>query len=222
MKLGISGALTRRFITSPLTPLLLLAAILIGLFATVTISREEDPPIHVPFVDIVVNTDGLRAADAVELATKPLETILRGVPGVEHIYSTTVDNQVTVTARFVVGTNEDDAVLRVNDKIRANIDRIPIGIPEPLVIGHGIERQTVSGQRGILVVALLDPQAEVDFVACQAGKPEGGEFGAQRPESHQAGLHGRGCGGVVSRAKRLPRPPGAPGVPVALADVMHV
>ena len=139
MKLGISGALTRRFITSPLTPLLLLAAILIGLFATVTISREEDPPIHVPFVDIVVNTDGLRAADAVELATKPLETILRGVPGVEHIYSTTVDNQVTVTARFVVGTNEDDAVLRVNDKIRANIDRIPIGIPEPLVIGHGID-----------------------------------------------------------------------------------
>ena len=139
MKLGISGALTRRFITSPLTPLLLLAAILIGLFATVTISREEDPPIHVPFVDIVVNTDGLRAADAVELATKPLETILRGVPGVEHIYSTTVDNQVTVTARFVVGTNEDDAVLRVNDKIRANIDRIPIGIPEPLVSGHGID-----------------------------------------------------------------------------------
>ena len=43
-----------------------------------------------------------------------------------------------VTARFLVGTNEDDAVLRVHDKIRANIDRIPIGIPEPLIVGRGI------------------------------------------------------------------------------------
>ena len=43
-----------------------------------------------------------------------------------------------VTARFVVGTNEDDAVLRVNDKIGANLDRIPIGIPPPLVVGRGI------------------------------------------------------------------------------------
>jgi len=58
---------------------------------------------------------------------------------VEHVYSSTVDNHLTVTARFVVGTNEDAAVLRVNDKIRANLDRIPIGIPEPLVVGHGIE-----------------------------------------------------------------------------------
>jgi multidrug efflux pump subunit AcrB len=139
MKLGISGALTQRFIRSPLTPLFLIAALLAGSIALMTIPREEDPQIHVPMVDVVVNADGLKAGDAVELVTKPLETILRAIPGVEHIYSTTVDNQVTVTARFVVGTNEDDAVLKVNDKIRANLDRIPIGIPEPLVVGHGID-----------------------------------------------------------------------------------
>jgi multidrug efflux pump subunit AcrB len=39
----------------------------------------------------------------------------------------------------MVGTNEDDAVLRVNDKIRANLDRIPIGIQPPLIVGHGID-----------------------------------------------------------------------------------
>jgi multidrug efflux pump subunit AcrB len=139
MKLGISGALTQLFIRSPLTPLFLIAAIMAGSIALITIPREEDPQIHVPMVDVVVNADGLKASDSVELITKPLETILRAIPGVEHIYSTTVDNQVTVTARFVVGTNEDDAVLKVNDKIRANLDRIPIGIPEPLVVGHGID-----------------------------------------------------------------------------------
>ncbi len=89
-------------------------------------------------VDIRVNADGLKAADAVELVTKPLESIVKGINSVEHVYSQTVDDRVMVTARFKVGTNADDAILRVHDKVRANIDRIPVGIPEPLIIGRGI------------------------------------------------------------------------------------
>ena len=139
MNLGISGRLTRAFIRSPLTPLFLLAALAAGLVATLTIPREEDPQIHVPMVDVMVAANGLKAADAAELITKPLETILKAIPGVEHIYSETQDDQVMVTARFVVGTNEDSAVVRVNDKIRANIDRIPVGIPPPMIVGRGID-----------------------------------------------------------------------------------
>ncbi|GAN80880.1 efflux RND transporter permease subunit [Acidocella aminolytica] len=139
MKLGISGALTKRFINSPLTPLFLIAALMAGLIALATIPREEDPQIHVPMVDIIVNTDGLKASDATELVTKPLEVVLRSIPGIEHIYSSTQDNHVLVTARFVVGTNEDKAVLLVNDKIRDNLNRIPIGIPPPLIVGRGID-----------------------------------------------------------------------------------
>ncbi len=138
MKLGISGRLTRAFIGSPLTPLFLLAALAAGLLAVLTIPRDEDPQIHVPMVNVMVQANGLKAADAAELITKPLETILKTIPGIDHIYSETEDDQVLVTARFDVGTNEDAAVLRVNDKIRANMDRIPLGIPPPLVIGRGI------------------------------------------------------------------------------------
>jgi multidrug efflux pump subunit AcrB len=139
MKLGISGRLTRTFIRSPLTPLILLATLAAGLVAVLTIPRDEDPQIHVPMVDVMVTANGLKAADAAELITKPLETILKTIPGIEHIYSETEDDQVLVTARFVVGTNEDAAVLRVSDKIRANMDRIPIGIPPPLIVGRGID-----------------------------------------------------------------------------------
>ncbi|PPQ27729.1 efflux RND transporter permease subunit [Rhodopila globiformis] len=138
MNLGLSGRLTKATLRSPLTPLFLLAALAVGLIAILTIPREEDPQIHVPMVDVMVSTNGLHAADAAELVTKPLETILTAIPGVEHIYSQTQDDQVMVTARFVVGTNEDDAVLRVNNKIGNNLDRIPIGIPRPLVVGRGI------------------------------------------------------------------------------------
>jgi multidrug efflux pump subunit AcrB len=138
VKLGLSGRLTQATIRSPLTPLFLLAALAVGLIALLTIPREEEPQISVPMVDIWVNADGLKAPDAVELVTKPLETIIKGIDGVEHVYSQTVDDRVLVTARFLVGTNADDAILRVHEKIRANLDRIPVGIPEPLIVGRGI------------------------------------------------------------------------------------
>ncbi|MGO9135830.1 MAG: efflux RND transporter permease subunit [Methylovirgula sp.] len=138
MKLGISGFLTKATITSPLTPLFLLAALAMGLVALFAIPREEEPQISVPMVDITVQANGLKAADAVELVTKPLEAIIKGINGVEHVYSQTQDDQVMVTARFLVGTRADDAILRVHEKIRANMDRIPIGIPDPLIVGRGI------------------------------------------------------------------------------------
>ncbi|RST81166.1 efflux RND transporter permease subunit [Aquibium carbonis] len=139
MPLGIAGGLTRAFISSPLTPLFLIAAFAFGLIALMTLPREEEPQISVPMVDIRVDAAGLKAEDAVKLVTEPLETIVKGIDGVEHVYSQTQDDGVLVTARFIVGTSSDAAVLRVHDKVRANLDRIPVGVPEPLIVGRGID-----------------------------------------------------------------------------------
>lgn len=137
--LGIAGRLTRASIASPLTPLLLLASLAMGLIALTALPREEEPQISVPLVDILVRADGLRAVDAVKLITEPLEAIIMGLDQVEHVYSDSRDDQVMVTARFLVGVSADTAILRVRDKILANLDRIPVGIPEPLVVGRGID-----------------------------------------------------------------------------------
>ncbi|TIP50299.1 MAG: efflux RND transporter permease subunit, partial [Mesorhizobium sp.] len=120
-------------------PLFLLAALALGLVALITLPREEEPQISVPMVDIHVQANGLKAEDAVKLVTEPLETIVKSIDGVEHVYSQTVDDGALVTARFKVGTSSDAAVLRVHDKVRANLDRIPVGIPEPLIVGRGID-----------------------------------------------------------------------------------
>jgi multidrug efflux pump subunit AcrB len=151
VNLGLSGHLTQATIRSPLTPLFLLAAFVVGLIALLTIPREEEPQISVPMVDIRVNADGLKAPDAVELVTKPLEAIVKGIDGVEHVYSQSVDDRVMVTARFLVGTSADDAILRVHEKMRANMDRIPVGISEPLIVGRGINDVAV-------VVLTLSPK----------------------------------------------------------------
>ena len=137
--LGMAGALTRAFIASPLTPLFLLAAFAFGMVALLTLPREEEPQISVPMVDIMLSAPGLKAEDAVKLVSEPLETIVKSIDGVEHVYSQTSDNKVMVTARFIVGTQTDSAILRVHDKVRANLDRIPVGIPEPMIVGRGID-----------------------------------------------------------------------------------
>ena len=66
MNLGLSGRLTQATIRSPLTPLFLLASLAVGLIALAVIPREEEPQISVPMVDIRINADGLKAADAVD------------------------------------------------------------------------------------------------------------------------------------------------------------
>ena len=154
MKHGLADFLTRSTIQSPLTPLFLFAALALGLTALLSIPREEEPQISVPMVDIRVQADGLAATDAVELVTKPLEEIVKAISGVEHVYSESYDDQVVVTARFLVGTSADDAILRVHEKLRANFDRIPVGIPEPLIVGRGINDVAI-------VVATLSPAPDV-------------------------------------------------------------
>ena len=155
MNRGIAGRLTENFIASPLTPLFLLASLALGLVALITLPREEEPQISVPMVDMHVVADGLRAEDAVKLVTEPLETIVKSIDGVEHVYSHTEDDRTVVTARFLVGTSADAAILRVHEKIRANFDRIPVGIPEPLIVGRGIDDVAI-------VVVTLAPAAETE------------------------------------------------------------
>lgn len=138
VNLGISGRLTRATINSPLTPLMLLAALIVGFLALLAIPREEEPQISVPMVDIQVMAPGYSASDAVELVGVPLETIVKSVDGVEHVYTQAEDDGVMVTARFLVGSNAEDAATRINEKLAANMHRVPPGIPAPQVTVRGI------------------------------------------------------------------------------------
>src|SRR5208282_4726453 len=79
--------------------------------------------------------------------------IVKGINGVEHVYSQTQDDRTVVTARFFVGTDEDTAVLRIHEKVRANIGDLPKGIPEPLIIGRGINDVAI-------IVLTLSAQAD--------------------------------------------------------------
>ena len=137
--LGASGRLARAFIASPLTPLLIIAAIALGSFAVIALPREEEPQIVVPMIDIFVDMPGASSAEIEQRVTQPLEKLLWEIPGIEYLYSTSSPGRSMVVARFLVGEDETAALVRLNQKLTANADRIPPGVIGPLVKARSID-----------------------------------------------------------------------------------
>ncbi|MBS1810642.1 MAG: efflux RND transporter permease subunit, partial [Acidobacteria bacterium] len=138
-EIGLAGKVARAFINSKLTPLVIAASILLGLGAVVMLPREEEPQIIVPMVDVFVQMPGASAKEVEERITKPMEKLLWEVPGVEYLYSTSMPGQAMVIVRFLVGQNEEDAIVRLNQKMQGNFNLIPPGASPPLVKPRSID-----------------------------------------------------------------------------------
>ena len=137
--LGIAGRLACIFIDSPVSPLLMMAALAIGLLGLMFTPRQEDPKISVPMIDIFVQYPGASAAQVTSLVTEPLERIMHEIPGVRHVYSATERGRAMVTVRFLVGEQLGPSIVKVHDKLQSNLDKIPPGVAMPLVKPKGID-----------------------------------------------------------------------------------
>jgi multidrug efflux pump subunit AcrB len=132
-RFGVIRKILAFFIDSPLTPLIVAASLLLGLGAVYLLPREEEPQITVPMIDVFVQMPGASAAEVEQRVTKPLEKLIWELPGVEYIYSTASPGQALTVVRFLVGWNEERAIVQVNQKLAANFDIIPPGASPPLV-----------------------------------------------------------------------------------------
>jgi multidrug efflux pump subunit AcrB len=133
LQFGIAGKIARSFIDSKLTPLIIITSVLLGLFATYMLPREEEPQIKVPMIDILVSMPGASAKEVEERATRPMEKLLWEIPDVEYIYSTSQSEQALVIVRFKVGQDLEKSIVRINQKLQANYDKIPVGVSFPLI-----------------------------------------------------------------------------------------
>jgi multidrug efflux pump subunit AcrB len=138
-RLGPAGRLAAAFIPSKLTPLFIIGSIALGAFAIAALTREEEPQIIVPMVDVFVALPGASPAEVEQRVTRPMEKLLWEVPGVEYLYSTSSPGQSMVIVRFLVGEDEERALVRLNQKLQANFDRIPPGASPPIVKPRSID-----------------------------------------------------------------------------------
>lgn len=139
MKLGISGQIAKAFIRSKLTPILILTAIILGIFATIVTPREEEPQIIVPMADVFVQTPGMSAKEVESRVTKPMEKLLWEIKGVEYVYSIIKPGMNLTIVRFYVGENTEDSIVKLYNKLMSNYDRIPQGVSQPLVKMRSID-----------------------------------------------------------------------------------
>ena len=137
--LGPSGKFAQAWIDSKLTPLVIAGSLLLGLFAVVKLPREEEPQIAIPMVDVFVEMPGASPREVEERVTKPMEKLLWEIPGVEYIYSTSSPGASTAIVRFLVGQNEAEALVHLNQKLNANLELIPPGASMPLVKPRSID-----------------------------------------------------------------------------------
>lgn len=131
--MGIAGRFARFFIDSNLTPLVVIASILLGIAAVVALPREEEPQIIVPMIDIFVQMPGASAEEVAERITGPMERLLWEIPGVEYVYTTSSPGMSMAIVRFYVGEDEEDSIVRLQSKLMANYDRIPWAASPPLI-----------------------------------------------------------------------------------------
>jgi len=143
--LGPAGRFAQAWIGSKLTPLVIVASLLLGAFAVWKLPREEEPQIIVPMVDVFVQMPGASAREVEERVTKPMEKLLWEIPGVEYIYSTSGPGMSTAIVRFLVGQDEEKSIVRLNQKLNANLDLIPPGASLPLVKPRSIDDVPILG-----------------------------------------------------------------------------
>ena len=137
--LGPAGRIAAAFINSRLTPLIIIAAVLLGAAAIFLLPREEEPQIKVPMIDVMVAMPGSSAKEVEERATRPMEKLLWELPGVEYIYSTSRDSESLAIVRFKVGEDPARSLAILTEKLRSNFDRIPMGVSAPLVKPRSID-----------------------------------------------------------------------------------
>ncbi len=138
-RLRLAGAMAHSFIDSKLTPLVIVSALLLGMFSILQTPREEEPQIVVPMLDVFVQMPGASSSEVAQRVSLPMERLLREVPGVEYIYSISHPGLSMLVVRFYVGSKEEDAIVQTYNKLYSNFDRIPPGVSQPIIKSRSID-----------------------------------------------------------------------------------
>ncbi len=138
-RLGISGKIAKSFLKSKLTPLIVIASLLLGIFAVIVTPREEEPQIIVPMIDVMVAYPGASAKEVEQRVTGPMEKFLSEIKGVEYVYSVVKPGMNLTIVRFYVGENMEASLVKLYNKLMSHYDIIPPGVSQPLVKPKSID-----------------------------------------------------------------------------------
>lgn len=145
MKEGLAGKIAKGFISSKLTVLLMIVFMVVGVYSSFLIPREEEPQIDVPMADIFVGYPGASPTEVESRVIKPLEKLISNIKGVEYVYSTSMKEQGMVIVQFYVGEDIERSFVKLYNEINKHMDEMPAGVTFPLVKTRAIDDVPMLG-----------------------------------------------------------------------------
>ena len=145
MKEGLAGKIAKSFIDSKLTVLLMIVFMVIGVYSSFLIPREEEPQINVPMADIFVGYPGANPTEVESRVIKPLEKLIANIDGVEYVYSTSMDEKAMVIVQFFVGEDIERSFVKLYNEINKHMDQMPKGVTMPLIKTRAIDDVPMLG-----------------------------------------------------------------------------
>ncbi|MGX1639633.1 efflux RND transporter permease subunit [Sphingobacterium sp. NPDC055431] len=133
MQSGISGKIASMFLNSKLSILLMVGLMIIGVYSSSLIPREEEPQINVPMADIMVGYPGASPEEVERRVLEPLEKIISNIKGVEHLHSTAMNGQAMIIVQFYVGEDIERSYVKLYDELIKNQHIFPQGVYPPIV-----------------------------------------------------------------------------------------
>lgn len=145
MQEGISGKIAQAFMNSKLTILLMIGLMIIGVYSSFLIPREEEPQINVPMADIMVGYPGASPKEVESRVAKPLEKIISNIKGVEHVHTMAMNGQAMLIVQFYVGQDVERSYVKLYDELAKHENMFPQGVYKPMVKTRSIDDVSMLG-----------------------------------------------------------------------------
>ena len=133
LSLNSAGKLAKKFLFSPITAIIAMSIILVGVIAVFFTPREENPQIDVPSGSVIVAYPGATPQEVQNIIVNPLQRKLNEMTGVDHVYGMAFENFGVVTVAFKVGENKEKSLVKLYDRVMQNMDILPKEVMPPLV-----------------------------------------------------------------------------------------
>jgi multidrug efflux pump len=104
--------------------------IVFGVYSYLVLPRESDPDITIPNVFVSTNYRGVSPADMETTVTIEIEKKLKGLDGLKKIESVSSEGMSSINVEFVTGTDIDQALQDVKDKVDESLGELPTDLDE--------------------------------------------------------------------------------------------
>jgi len=117
----------------------IVGVILVILFGLIGLSRmpyQLSPTVIEPEITVTTSWSGATPYEVEREIIEEQEKVLKGIPGLTEMESASFNSQGTVTLRFSIGTDVDDALLRVSNKLD-EVPSYPENVDKPIITATG-------------------------------------------------------------------------------------